>query len=204
MPLDKSLILERDILKNYIQRFFILEDKDLDIAYENITLESFVKGDKLSYSQDNNNRNIYIVTKGLCRGFASRNNHEITFDFYQKGDLMTSFESLLMNTSSQVIFEFIEDTQVIVVNADVFELISKTNRFIDKLWRFIIEDQLVISSQNIKMHLYYTVKERYLDLMDKNPDFFRRIPLKYIASYLGVRQQSLSRIRHELAHNSKE
>ncbi len=196
MPLGEEMKYERGVVKAYIDRFIELEKNDYEVLYQSLKVKTFSKGSKIVYSD--NNRNIYIVISGLCRGFVKVAKSEVTVAFYQKSDLMASFESLLENDFSKMSFEFIEHSKVVELDSESFVELSKGNRNFEKLWRYTMEDYLIKRSFNVKRHLHYSVKERYLLLLKEHPDFFMRISLKYIASYLGIKPQSLSRIRREL------
>ena len=108
---------------------------------------------------------------------------------------MARAESLFAGVPSKKAIEAVEDSQLIAVSAPkLFDLFDSHPK-IERLFRKIPEQQYVKTIRRIESLQFQTPEERYKQLIISQPDIFKRVPLKFIASYLGITQVSLSRIR---------
>lgn len=140
-------------------------------------------------------KNLYFINKGSLRIFYYKDGIDITESFEFEHSFVARGESLLTMKPSTKGIETIEDTELMVIYTPaLFALFDKWVE-IERVFNKIIEQayiQLINRMESIQFH---TANERYKMLMEENPRALQRIPLKYIASYLGITQVSLSRIR---------
>ncbi len=138
---------------------------------------------------------IWFLEKGIGRLFTIRNDIEVTGDFFFPCEIVDSYRSSALGLPSNVNIQLIQDSVVYSLNWD---LISELKLKYPVLWE--IEKILVACHAGwIEERVYYlrytTAKERYLDLFKKQPLLVKEIPLTYIASFLGITLETLSRIR---------
>ena len=107
-------------------------------------------------------------------------------------------ESLLTGKPSRKAIQILEDAEIVGINAN--ELFKLYDRFpeIERLFRKIFEAAYVDTINRIEGMQFHSAEERYKALLEQAPDVLKRVPLKYVASYLGITQVSLSRIRAQL------
>lgn len=140
-------------------------------------------------------RTIYFVQKGLARIYYYKDGNEITEYFAFENDIIIRAESLFTQTPSKKAIQAVEDTVFIGIPSTQLLDLYDTFPDIERLFRKIIESAYVDTVNRIESIQFHSAEERYNQLISKNPAMIQRIPLKHIASYLGITQVSLSRIR---------
>lgn len=142
-------------------------------------------------------KTIYFVQEGCARIFYYKNGNDITEHFAFENDLIVRAESLFTAASTSKGIQAIEQTNIIGVNSDsLFKLYDK-HHDIERLFRLLFEREYVNTVKRIESLQFKSAKERYVELLETT-NYVQKIPLKHIASYLGITQVSLSRIRADL------
>lgn len=140
-------------------------------------------------------RTIYFVKEGIARIYYYKNGNDITEYFASDHDIIIRAESLFTGHPSQKAIQAIEDTAFMAIPADkLFELFNQ-HHDLERLFRKIVESAYVDTVHRIESIQFHTAEERYKALLANAPAIIRRVPLKHIASYLGITPVSLSRIR---------
>lgn len=140
-------------------------------------------------------RTIYIIRQGLARIYYLKEALDITEDFAFEGNLAVRFESLFTGKPSQKGIQVLEDTSLIAIRADDLNTLYDEFPVIERLFRKIFEHCHVDTIRRMERIQFCSAAERYRMLLEERPEAVQRISLKYIASYLGITQVSLSRIR---------
>jgi CRP-like cAMP-binding protein len=142
--------------------------------------------------------NVYIVKKGVLRRAYNVGDRTITKSFATKGSVILSWHSYLMSKPSFTIFEACCDSVVMRVSKARFdELIATSHEF--SRWVLSIVQSTLYLDEFKSSVLSGDVKERYISLIKNRPEVMHDVPLGFIASYLGITQQHLSRIRKQIA-----
>ena len=142
-------------------------------------------------------KTIYFLKSGVARIFYYKDGIDITESFAFEGEIIARVESLFTGNPSQKAIQILEDSEIIAINAtQLFDLYYKFPQ-IERLFRMIFEAGYVETVKRIESIQFHMAEERYEALLRK-PNLLQRIPLKHIASYLGITQVSLSRIRSNL------
>ena len=180
---------------NTIQNICKLDDNLLKIVKEKIEIVELPTRYKLLKSGSVANE-IFFVEKGVCRSYYLKEGNEITTWFTFENDFTTSFYSFISNEPSNETIELLEDSILIVLKFDdLNSLIEKYPAF-NQLYRKVLELNFV-RQEKLLTERFSTAKEKYENLITKFPGILQRIPLMYIASYLGITQSTLSRIRRK-------
>ncbi len=140
-------------------------------------------------------RTIYFVKEGLARIFYLKDGTEVTEYFAFENDLIIRAESLFTGKPSKKAIQALENTVFISIPSDALFQLFDQKPEIERLFRKIIEQAYVATVHRMEAIQFQTAEERYVLLLEEKPDLVNRIPLKHIASYLGITQVSLSRIR---------
>lgn len=119
----------------------------------------------------------------------------ITENFFFENSIIARVESLLTGKPSRKAIQILEDAEIISINAPALFRLYDQFPSIERLFRKIFEAAYVDTVNRIEGIQFHTAEERYNALLNEAPDVLKRVPLKYIASYLGITQVSLSRIR---------
>lgn len=165
--------------------------------YEECETNVFEKGKVLS-KQNNYNRKIYFVDEGLLRSFYQENDKDITANFYSEGKMSANIDTLFKNQPSRYSIEAIEKSVITSCNFDQLEKLCAVSLTAANFSRYILGNLMTQMSNRITSLQLMTAKEKYIQLMDENPNIILRAPLRMIASYLGISQETLSRIRSEI------
>ena len=140
-------------------------------------------------------KTIYFVQKGIARILYYKDGIDITECFAAENQIIARVESLFTQRPSQKGIQIIEDAELVAINATVLFGLYDQYPGIERLFRKIFEQGYVDTVNRLESLQFYSAEERYTRLLEEMPELLQRVPLKYIASYLGITQVSLSRIR---------
>ncbi|MFA8343169.1 MAG: Crp/Fnr family transcriptional regulator [Rhodothermaceae bacterium] len=143
-------------------------------------------------------KSIYFIVSGLVRTFYfDSKGGEITHWFGGKNTIAGVISSFITQKSTPYALQALEDTKVKILSYEKFvELYNTSHEFVKIASKFSVK-RLIEMSDKLVVQQTKTAKERYDLLLENHSDIFQKAKLKYIASYLGITQQSLSRIRIE-------
>jgi CRP-like cAMP-binding protein len=139
-------------------------------------------------------KNIYFVKEGCARIFYFKDGHDITEHFAFENELIVRAESLFTGKSTSKGIQAIDQTTIISIDSEALFKSYDTHQDLERLFRILFEREYVNTVKRIESLQFKSAKERYLELL-QTTDYVQKIPLKYLATYLGITQVSLSRIR---------
>jgi len=143
-------------------------------------------------------RHLYFLEKGALRGFYNLDGKEITHWFGFEKDFVTSFHSFITREPAVENIQLIEGSILWSIAKDtVTDLFNKYHE-IERLVRIAYEKYYIRLEERFVNAQFKSATERYQQLMEQMPHVLERVPLGYIASYLGISQETLSRIRGRL------
>lgn len=142
---------------------------------------------------------IYILLSGGARIFYYKGGKDITEHFAFSNEMIVRAESLLTGRVTSKGIQAIDDVELVAIDASqLFKLYDEYHE-IERLFRLIFEREYVNALRRMESFQFMSAKERYLELLETT-NYVHTIPLKYIASYLGVTQVTLSRIRADIRY----
>jgi len=159
--------------------------------------EEHPKGYRL-LSAEKVERNIYFIKKGIVRAYIDSPDGEVTFWFGKEGDTIVSMKSYVDNQKGYENIELLEDCMLYKLNAKALNDLFVKDVHTANWGRKFAEQELLKTEGRLIERQFKTASERYSELMKNNPELLQRVQLSYIASYLGITQVSLSRIRAKL------
>ncbi|MEK6152533.1 Crp/Fnr family transcriptional regulator [Flavobacteriaceae bacterium 3-367] len=140
-----------------------------------------------------------FIAKGIVRFYVPREEFDLTFGFLFENEFVTGYDSFLTQTPSEYQIETLTETILWKIShQDLQEVYERTGSG-NIIGRKMAENMFLIKSKRELSLLSKTAEERYLDLFSDRPKLFQQIPLKYIASYIGITPQALSRIRRRIS-----
>ncbi|NDW08546.1 Crp/Fnr family transcriptional regulator [Dysgonomonas sp. 520] len=157
----------------------------------------YPKGYRL-LSADMVERNIYFIKKGIVRAYINSPEGEVTFWFGKEGDTIVSMQSYVNSLKGYENIELLEDCTLYKLNTNALTDLYVKDVNIANLGRKFAEQELLKTEQRFIERLFKPASDRYSELIKNNPELLQRVQLSYIASYLGITQVSLSRIRAKL------
>lgn len=144
-------------------------------------------------------RYLYFIEDGILRSYVNRDDSEITLEFSFQNTLFSSYESFIRQERSQINVQAITEVFIWRVSFDDLQKIYQKTVIGNYIGRIAAENLYIEKSIRELDLLTKTATERYLDLFKIQPKLIQSIPLKYIASYLGITPQALSRIRRNIS-----
>lgn len=140
-------------------------------------------------------KTIYFVKSGCVRVYYFKEDIDITESFEFENAFVARAESLFTGKPSRKAIQAIEDTRLIAIDSNKLFKLFELHHDLERLFRKIIESSYVSTVNRIESLQFNTAEERYFNLIKDHPNVLKRVPLKFIASYLGITPVSLSRIR---------
>jgi CRP-like cAMP-binding protein len=183
----------------YIYQHPLFSESDLEKIFSLHHLKELKKGD--FFLKEKEISNSYLVLEnGLMRSFVlDIDNNDITLEFFNENDAVIDASSLFQRIPSKENIQAITDCIVYEIYYDDFQELFHTIEGMREWGRMWFTFQLFQSRyQKIEM-ITETAKERYLKLLKEKPQIIQQAPLKQIATYLGITDTSLSRIRKEIS-----
>ena len=141
------------------------------------------------------NTNLYLIKEGIWRGHYLKDGVDTSIWFASKGEAAFSVWGYVDNSYSQISIEAISDSIAYCISKAALNELYSTSIGLANLGRRLIEHQLLTTENWLISAGSPRAKERYLTLIKETPELLLHVPLKYIASYLWITPQSLSRIR---------
>lgn len=139
--------------------------------------------------------NIYFIEEGSIRIFIMDENEERIIRFGYTGNILVSLDSFLSEKPSEFYIQAIKKTEIrIASKKDLYKFIQSTEENL-KFWTFILEDLILQQIEREKDLLIYSPKERFERVLKRSPKLFQEIPNKYIANYLRMSPETLSRLK---------
>jgi CRP-like cAMP-binding protein len=158
---------------------------------------SFLKNEVLLGFEENCHY-LYFVDKGFLRGYYYLDAKEITTWFSQEGEFATCFYAFISRKPSVESIQAIEDTTVTRISYEALQEVYRLFPETERVGRLITEAYYLKLEERFLSIQFKSAKERYQHLLDTKPSLLHRAALGQIASYLGISQETLSRMRADL------
>jgi len=188
--------MENSIVK-LISRYLTLSEDESMAFIECIPIKDFKKGEVI-LKEGQVSRDSYFVIKGCVRKYYILDGEECTAEFYVEDESVASLQSYMNKTPSNHYFECLEDCKLAVLNYDKEQELFKRVPKYETLCRMSLENDYGEQQEYIAKFITLNPEERYKNLLETRPDLIQRIPQYHLASYLGVKPESLSRIRKRI------
>ena len=181
-------------LFEYFKRFSPLSE-EAKAAIEGITRIVNIQKNKDLQPIGHTCKTVYFIIKGIARIYYYKDGIDITDSFAIENNVIARVESLFTGKPSRKAIQILEDAEIVAIDANKLFKLYDSYPEIERLFRKIFEASHVDTVNRIEGIQFHSAEERYKALLDEAPTIIQRVPLKYIASYLGITQVSLSSIR---------
>lgn len=138
---------------------------------------------------------IYFIEKGIGRIYYYKNGKEITEWLALDEQFFLSITSFFQRTPSHLIIQTIEPSVVYGIHHDDFMRLADKYHDVERLLRKMVTASLILSQVRMDSIQFESAQQRYEKLLERTPQIVQRVPLTYIASFLGITLETLSRIR---------
>jgi CRP-like cAMP-binding protein len=182
-------------LKRLIQMFSTFDGKDLDKAVDCFKLR-LVKKNEILVAAGDIAKEFYFVHSGCIRTyFITKQGHEKTRYIMIEPSIGTALTSFISQKPSFEFVDALEKTELLAISRhDFYHLVSETPAWKD-FYRRILEMAYSFQNRKIESLVTLTAKERYNELTKENPKVVQRVSNKILASYLDIKQETLSRLK---------
>jgi CRP-like cAMP-binding protein len=185
-------------LLDHISPIFKISDAGAIEALEAMFVQKHFAKNELLIEEGQTCRHLYFLEKGAVRGFYNIDGKDVSQWFGFENDFVTSFRSFITRTATKEYIQVVEDAVLWCVSKDQLDQLLKTYPELEKMIRLIYEQYYIRLEERYSNAHFKTATERYEDLATDFPHILQRMPLGYIASYLGISAETLSRIRKSL------
>lgn len=191
-------LTRRDIARELARKYSTMAHDELDILESILVPMKFARGEKVVDVGEVSDA-IYYVERGMVREYYFKNNKSVTEYLAAEGTIVMSIESLFREEPSKLVIEALEPSIVYALPKRRLEEVALHNVNIQILYRKILEESLIISQRRADLLRFESAKDRYVKLCKLNPQVIMKAPLVYIASYLQMTPETLSRVRSAVA-----
>jgi len=192
--MDKKLI-------NYFSRIMPLTGEEASAIAATMDIHHFKKGAVL-LKEGQISTDVYFVLEGCVRQFFLVDGEEKTNNFFTEEQWVISMNSFYQNAPSNHFLDCVMDSTLVVGNSDKAEALYKKFQRFETISRKVMEKVFAEQQEIMASYTTDTPEQRYLKLLQSRPDLFQKIPQYQIASYIGVKPESLSRIRKRILVNA--
>ena len=189
----------KESLNNMLKSADILTDSEIANGLKYFEPKSFEKGDILIEAGKVCDW-MAFVNSGILRNFyISTKDEEVTYCLTFPNKVISAFSSFM---TQKVTFENIHaltNVELLIIRRNqYYELMDSSINWL-KFSRFVAEQSYIEMENRLLTLQMETAKKRYEDLLEFNPDYLQKVPLKYLASFLGITQRHLSRLRKDIS-----
>ena len=190
------------ILNNVLTSFAALTENDISVSASLWRRREIKKGD--FYNKQNIVcKDLGIVVKGIFRVYYydEKTDEEKNMFFFSEGQFIVSFRSFLYQYPCVYYIEALEDAEVVYLPYDDLQNLYASHKPWERFGRILAEHFFNQSQGRSEELLFFSHEKRYQNLLVQHPNIVQRVPSFHIASYLGIKNQSLSRIKKRLLDN---
>jgi CRP-like cAMP-binding protein len=190
-----------DILINFISNYIDLSESE-EKAITSLDIFRTVKKKDILLKQGNKSNISFFVLQGCLRTYYVLEGEEKSTGFFTEMDILTP-HSVIDNRPSEYYIDCVEDSILVVSNPEMEEEIFQKFPKFESLCRILSEQLLNKEQLDFNEFKISTPEQRYSNLLTKRPDLIQRVPQYQLASYIGVKPQSLSRIRARITQKGR-
>jgi CRP-like cAMP-binding protein len=196
--MSNSIAAYKDALERlhlYLSRFVPLSRQEFSVLLPYIEIREFEKKVRV-IDMGSVERYLNIIAWGLARKYLPVRNKEITVQLASEGHMIHSELSFHYRIPSAAVIETIEPTVFFSISYDSLQRLYEEYPKAEHIGRLLISDLFVKKDNRYYHQLIKNTRERFLDYVRTHPQMLQRVPQKYIASYLNIKPETFSRLKH--------
>jgi CRP-like cAMP-binding protein len=196
--MSSTPLIDLDELKMNIKQLMPMEDTQIEVFLKGMKVRIFKKDEDILSAGEMENY-LSIVISGLTRHYLIKDGEDISFDFSFQNDFNSSYASFVQREPSRFYIEALQPTVLASFSYDYLHKLYEDYPGSNLFGRVAIEQYFVFREKRELSLLMDNATERYQKLLKEYPEYIQQIPLKYLASYLNIKPESLSRIRKNIS-----
>lgn len=184
--------------KNWLRHASYLTEEDCDLFEDYLTARQYKAGD---FVLQNGSvcHEMGFVNSGAFRIYYLSDDKEINTRFCFEGEFVVDYDSFLEQKPSRYFIQALEDSEMVTFTLPTLLEAYKSSQNWERFGRMMAEESFKMVTRRVESFMFMTGEQRYLQLLENQPEIFQKLPLYHIASYLGLERESLSRIRKKMA-----
>ncbi|MDJ1485000.1 Crp/Fnr family transcriptional regulator [Cytophagaceae bacterium YF14B1] len=186
-----------DITRQFLLKFNKFSSDEINLILDNTSIEKFRKG-QFVVQAGSICKKCYFVLQGCLRQFRIIDGVEKTSDFFLEKEPVVLYSSYMDRKPAESSVQCLEDCILLSGTKEQEITMHKTNPSLEHLIYTLLSDDYKKAESYITLLTCFNPEQRYLALLETRPEILNRVPLVYIASYIGVTPESLSRIRKRI------
>lgn len=184
-------------INDIIDKTYKLPQSSKDAFLEDAEEVMYPKGFHL-FRAERKSSKFFLIQEGMIRAYTNHSDKEVTFWFGKEGDTIFPLQTLYDNQPGYENIELLEDSVLYELSVDKLHELYSEDIHIANWGRKFAERECIKAEKQFISRQFKTSLERYQELIFEYPDIIQRVSLGIIASYLGISQVSLSRIRAKI------
>lgn len=189
----------RTLVKSYLGQHLNFLPSDDAVIADVFDVKQFEKKQLITNVGEVENY-IYLVKNGLLRKYFKRGEEEVITHIVAEGMVLTSGSSFFKRLPSLYYVEAVEPTTALAISHDNYERLFSIDYRWEKAGRELIQEAMLRKEFWMLDSVLYTPRERFLHFMRSYPELLQRVPQKYLASFLNIKPETFSRLKHLLFH----
>lgn len=183
------------LMKKYLESFNILSNEEIEKTLTFAKRKILKKGD-FFIREGKICKEVAFIVSGLFRSFYySSEGEEVTYCFTFLNSFVTAYSSFISQEPTSENIEALSDIEMLTISRENIIVLEQSSTNWLRFSKIMAEQEYIKMEKRIFMLQKESAEKRYNDLINNHPDYLQLIPLNYLASYLGITQRHLSRIR---------
>lgn len=192
----------KDAFRAFVAQFAFLQEEEIALIVENTQLARFPKG-HLLLEAGQTAKSCYAVIEGCVREYHLKDGHEISTAFFTEGEAVNSFSSYSQQIPSKHYLECTEDCLLTIGSQSIVDQMCAQIPRLNDFLKFEVEKNAGALQERMAFWISSSPEERFLDLLENRPRLLNRVAQHQIASYLGIRPETLSRLKRRYFKKEK-
>ena len=190
-------------LLEFLNQYTDVTAQDFEILMSKVENHSFEKKVILTDIGEVEQR-MYYVLQGLVRKYFFRGKYEINTHIVKEGGIIGSGASFLTGLPSLYIVETLEPATLLSISREKLEEFMKLDKKYERIVRIMLTHYFLIQEQRLLDNIRFTTRERFIRFMHENPELVLRVPQKQLASYLKIKPETFSRLKHLMSNRKNK
>src|SRR5450432_165413 len=182
-------------LKNFISNYISLTESEYAYFESFFEIRNFKKKEKL-LQEGEVEKYLNFIESGLARQYFVRKKEEVVMQFSSENEIICCYDSFLSEKPSGFFTESIEPMVVLSITLENLEKLFEYSPKIERMGRLFATEQYLKKAAFDYNRVRVTTQERFIDFVQNNSNLLQRIPQKYLASYLDIKPETFSRMKH--------
>ncbi|SED14720.1 cAMP-binding domain of CRP or a regulatory subunit of cAMP-dependent protein kinases [Tenacibaculum sp. MAR_2009_124] len=184
-------------MRNYLASFNILNEKDISEFSKLTTPKKLKKGDYFIEAGNMCNE-VAFINRGMLRSFyISSTGEDVTYCFFWERNFVTAYSSFITQTKTTESIQALTDVEILSISREDLLNLQESNINWLKFMKTLAEQEYINLENRVFLLQRESAEMRYKHMLKNHPEYIQTIPLNYLASYLGITQRHLSRIRKD-------